>query len=482
MAWIEIDPSENRPLFEGQENYALSDAEMAAFVAKLEIFPPERRQEIQDALCGLKKHPFAIKQIRQIINSPQEKFKIRCTAETDERCLLWGADGYNNGRYSVVYSLPLLSNPQRAGRILLHEMLHQRQHDELPRNALVWDMETQAFNRQAELEMGVAPASYEQSFKINSDRWRNIVLGKEPWPEGARRFVPNSDLTSAEYVLARRRFIQQMAAEEMQAQYMQDFVMSRAAMHRGEFSMPVPDYGGLSMHMRYDASNISGDKKDCQLNDISIDYLRARYPFLDTQKIQRFLGELESEYQGNVGSATVATEEIIACGRMTEWDLKMVGVLSRGGVKRSTIAEFSEHSDINCEIEQSGIWKDLEAINDPSERVIGDGRDTIQGADRILVERFIRVMQKKDLSQNAKLFLMSSLVDAHKNIYPKTDTKEGKRRAGLIRIMRQVTGLDGLPIVQSDARLPSILEKSGDRVPTEETALATVPVRAGHTV
>ncbi len=507
--------STTTPLFRGQNNHNLSEAEWRALEQKLRLSGDLiQRDKIMASLRLMATYPMGRLQLRQIIASNQV-FQIESSTAGDKTCQQNFAGGYNDKDKTVVYS-KLLDNPKALGTVLLHEMMHQRQPRILPANSIIYDMEPQAIDAQLGIEIGGIPeecASYRQSYDINVQNWRDIVAGRKPKPSWAPAFEPiiPSHLSYTQQEKLRREalegYITQMATMETQAQYMEDFTLSRQSIANGDFSLAVPSYANLRSHGFYDSDSVRRGLTQFRLDEASKGYLRQKYPALDVAKVDRHIDELNSEHaelHNAIGSLVTSLKGKIVPGmtvkemakitsasirklncsrdskRILSEEMMEFFVRNKNNVNIEQISShlydsFKEtyyHSDGYLEIKRKGIDKEIDKLWDKAQ---DEGKNPYRAA-------FDYVAHHDNLSVSARWYQLSEIIRWHKNQYPETTGEKAEFREQLIKEMRQIIGLQGLPIVQNETGLQDVLRSSSDGrvVETEEPTLDTVlPVRSG---
>ncbi len=505
------------PLFQGQTTHPLTQRELEIVLSKLNISAtPEHKQMMIAAIRTVAETPTGRVQLREIMNSPIQTFDIICNEEGDAECLRISAGGFYNENQGIVISSHILEGKKRleqTGHVLLHELLHNRQSVPMG-NSLLADMETQALSWQLSHEMGVGTPSYQKSYETVVEKWRRIVEGKDPQnfprPDWAPPFEPMPGLSATQLRQAREEYVQQMAAQEVQALAMQDFVMSRGETMRGEFSMAVPDYDALARGIVYSSNAVRDNKTNFNMTPDQLEYLKRQYPALDMGKVQESMNELGSEYAatkreqlkskstwsliGNfftfpfrflktwgmgvwtavsnlfsseerAAEKTAAYEAVVkdfednspaesVRGIMvkgTDW-LNNLFVSNQEANWREKYAEFSMHTEVLAEVKDKKMWDKICAVEGENQ---GD----------LLQKRFDCVMDS-DISLAGKIFLLSHLFADHQKLYPDLNSPEGAVRAELIQALRERSGVDGLPLVQNrNGRLLNQFREYGRVVP-----------------
>ncbi len=428
------DDFKSEPLFEGQNGHPLSGAEWQKFIKKLDIQTdtPEQKEQILAVFKEMLQYASGVKQIREVVNSPQPKFKIMCCRQTDAECERLYFTGYSDKEKIVIHSAEL-KDKEYAGDILLHELLHQRQPHYLSSHPLFRDMETQAFTRSIWREMNLSSQSFDESFAYNVREWEDIFEGLKPLPDWAIPFKANPNLTNDKWEQARLSYIKQMAAEQTAAQFMEDFLLSRAGMKRGDFSMPVYDYDGLRCHLFYDSAAMRRHIQDFTFNRKTHNYLKEKYPALNIDKLVENFNELKEEYAATKSQSPDFIDDLAE--ELLPEGVKAYFKISTDPNKYASFTRY--HSDAYVELKNSNIQTELDRI---------EGRNYSETARK----QFDYICQSKDISINAKLYLIVQILNKHKNIYPNTETDQGYDRYNMILKLRQLTKLDGLPIVQND--------------------------------
>ncbi len=292
-----------RLLFVGQTGHALTAQEIQQLQDKINMWFLDDKYEapVLAAFQEMMKYPTGREQIRQIIAHSDYQFYIRSGAGVDKYCTKNNVSGYNGGWATSVPSFILNSDRMTLGRVLLHEILHDRSYSERPvGNFLLADAETQALNAQLDLETNMdSNSAYQLSYQINLKKWAQIVakngVDKPNW---AFDFKPVKGLSPEELKQAKACYIQQMAAMETRTQIMEDFYAPRIALNR-EPSLPVRSYELLEDSLYYDSLDVQERRLlKSQLPEDMVTYLKKYYPSLDIPKMKRHASELYAEHNG----------------------------------------------------------------------------------------------------------------------------------------------------------------------------------------
>ncbi len=488
--------STNVPLFKGQKNHGLSHVEWQALESKLRFSGDLiQADKIMNALRLMANYPTGRAQLREIIASEQI-FKIESSTQGNTICDKNFAGGFNDRRKTTIHS-SLLDKSELLGPVLLHEMMHQRQPGILPLNPIIYDMEPQALDIQLTMEIGNtagACASYRQSYEYNVQKWHDIIEGKRSKPAWAPLFVPTipqniSTLCRQQLEQeAANAYIAQMAMLETQAQYMEDFTLSRQSIAAGDFSLPMPSYENLRSHGFYDSDAVRRGLTDFRLSASTKRYFRQTYPALNVEKVTRHVAEVHAEYDElhnamsqlvkslngqivpgmNVKEiARVASRNIrgLTCSKETKTILsnEMVNffIQYRSGITPAKISQYLQerfketyyHSDGRLEIKTKGIDKKIDALWKNAEK---EGRNPYKAT-------FDFVAHHSNLSVSAKWYQLSEIIKWHKNQYPETIGEKAQFRADLIKQMRRIIKMEGLPIVRNETGLQEALRLSCEK-------------------
>ncbi len=504
------------PLFKGQKTHAISLEEWQLLEKKIKIMGDlVTHEKVMAALREMAQCPTGRRQIREIIASDQV-FPVECSKERDAELSQMGVAGYNQKKVLMHYPSKVrtytgktcvhskyIDDPKQFGAILLHEMLHQRQSLDLPESSVIADMETQALSAQLGIELGNDKdncVSYRQSYAQNLRKWRAIMRGELPRPDWAPPFevIEQGNMSDDEYAklkkVAENEYIKQMAADELQAQFMADFTMSRTAMNNGDFSMGVPSYDGIRTHLFYDSYGVKKDLRDMTLSPELKSYLKERYPALDIAKVEKHTQELHAEYfeldsvltqlsgklekslspQMNLKERVIAVKQCIrelACSKEAKKILaeETMDLFTNNrslsdpkeiiGLLRQNLNTTYSHADARAEIQAKGV-----------DEIV---RNMLQQTSYLEIVKY--VAKRSDLSTSAKLYQFAEIVRWHKEQYPETDKVTAKERREMLAVIRKTTGLDGLPLVQNgDSLQDSLRSSSGGAVQEtkEEDVLA----------
>ncbi len=400
-----------RSLFKGQQNHLMTESELNQVLLKMDIqmSDPQKKETIIRSLRKMAEYPTGRKQLRQIINSPIQRFRIECSPETDAICMQYRGGGFYDGKRIAIHSKYFRGNDVEIniGYSLLHELLHNRQIT-FP-NRMLADMETQALDAQMRFEMNcVGNQSYNESYNKNYQDWEEILAGKRAKPAWAPAFEPIDNLTPEQLQDAQKAYIQQMASLTTQAQFMEDFVISHQSMRQGDFSMPVPDYNNINHHLFYDSHSILQKNCDFTITPEITAYLQKNYPALNISKVQF-----------NAAALTFEHKNPNTC------------IMYRGENRPISF----KHTDAYAEAHKHPIYQQLNRIQ---------GR-TYNETARLRFD----LIKNSDMGQNGKLYLISDIIDEHKNKYPDLNTPEGMQRKQMIIELREMTGFSKLPIVQN---------------------------------
>ncbi len=513
------------PLFEGHNTYPLTDNEWHTLIhKKLNIITetPEQKEQIIAGLTQMKNNELNNLYLRQILNSDQP-FNIICNTASDKildkekavgmqsvvrtfsiRRLL--TNNTNNDR--ILIHSGKLDDPEQCGQILIHEAIHQMQPLNMKVNPVLADMETQAFDELTELSSDSRWDIFLESGKKIYQKWSNVVAGTEPLPKWAFPFKPKEGLTDDERMQARIAYITQMTYQEMQANLMQDFLMSRQAVHQGKFSLKNQSYQILADSLSYNSRVIEKKCSDFTISDETVDYLKQQYPALDVEKVKERMSELSAEHEIAQKLADLPRQlkrniEPVT----TDWGIafrtKKIDdeYFKKLADNLSTILNLSPQArEVLKNIPPQEIQKELAriiythpAFKNPDKATSGstffqanifDNRSNMELIEKLcdieiqavenkgnaLKEQTDFIINHPNLNENDKLFYFSSLIDRHKSKYPEKNSDEGKNRAEIIKNARQRFGIN-LPIVQNETNTLDTLHNCATPLREDEQPL-----------
>ncbi len=493
------------PLFKGDTYHPITEEEWRKLEAKIKVQGElASHEKVMAALRMMAKCSTGRQQIREIIAS-NETFPVEVSKEADAEIERRGAAGFNqkqvvvhpNGYHETISAKTsvhskYLDNPEFLGMTLLHEFLHQRQPVDLPHSSIILDMETQALNKQLSMELNSDKsecASYRQSYAQNLRYWRAVMDGKLPKPAWAPDFevIEQGNLSNQEYATLKKvamdRYIHKMASEEAQAQFMADFTMSRFSMNNGDFSMYVPSYAGIRTNLFYDAAGISDNLRKMAMTPSAQSYFKNRYPALDMEKVERHARELNAEYfeidsalkqlAGKLNgalSSQLSFEERIKvsanCIRGLNCSKEAKKILSEELIELfSSDRSLSNSDKIIAQLQRNlkTTYSHEDGKREVQEKGVDEETRRIVQAESYL-EAVEYVAGRRDLSTSAKLYQFAEIVRWHKERYPETDAQVAKERTQMLQIVRQSTGLEGLPSIQGEFTLQKALRSSSGRM------------------
>ncbi len=441
-------------LYEGQTTQELSANEMNLLLAKLDLNglrSQEQKNKVISAFYEMAKYPTGRVQIREILASPISPFKISCNQKGDKYCDKNGCYGFNNKKNGTTLSSKTLAyDKTQLGICLLHEMRHERSIDF--GNSVLDDMETQALERQLFAEVypdkkWINFASYRESYQKIVQKWQNIVNDPQryPRPAWAPEFKAMPDVTGEKLAQAKDAYIQQMAARETMALFMQDFTMSKNAMVRGDFKMPTSDYSGFDSHLFYDSKSIRERRTNFDITQREIQYLTEHYPELNIAKIKNNMRELKSEYQ-----------------------LKEVD----SGWFENTAerhAKAMRHTDVFTEVAKHPLWRSL---GDEGIAKLSDSREIGKVFDKIM---------DSNLSVNGKFYFAVQIIGHHKDRFPAKNSQESQERREMIEKLRDLTGFN-LMFVQNSSSGLETLHQCGETVPEETSGTILIGKTSGYNI
>ncbi len=300
-------PLETEPMFAGQDTHPLSQDEMKAFYARLDI--RDNKTKIKAAFVELAKTPTGREQMREIINAePKDRKFIIEDEDVDEK--FGGAYFADVDRIAIPDKAVDECTKEQLGNLLLHELSHAR-YVSVNTTMLFADAETQALTAQLGVETKdeCSDTVYRKNYQDNLKEWRLIAEGKKQPPKWAKNLPFKYQPSAAEkesgkndpvrVAKAREMYARKMASMQTRTAFMEDFYSSENSLAKGYKSSKRFSYAGLGSTYLYRKHEIDsmdyrkwciennvrtpkGEVYAAEQNDVAdIHALGARYPSLN---------------------------------------------------------------------------------------------------------------------------------------------------------------------------------------------------------